>query len=135
MVFSPFRLLYGAEAVTPEEIQAGSFRTHQPSTQDEDVSKDHLKETRLQAVANLHRPLDLVQHTYNRKVHAREFRPRDLVLHRHPNPVSVGKLKSKWQGPFVIDKSTRPRAYHLLNLDGTPLPHIWNADMLKRLYV
>lgn len=46
--FSLFRLLYGVEAVTPEEIQAGSFRTRQQFTKDEDVSKDLLEETRLQ---------------------------------------------------------------------------------------
>lgn len=129
--FSPFCLLYGAEAVTPEEIPAGSFRTCQQSIEDEDISKDLLDETKLQAVANLQRYLDSVQHKYNRRVNPREFSPGDLVRHRHPNPVSVGKLRRKWQGPFVVDKSVRPGAYHLLNLDGTPLLHTWNADMLK----
>lgn len=31
-----------------------------------------------------------------------------------------------------MDKSIHPGAYHLLGLNGTPVPHTWNAEVLKR---
>ena len=76
-----------------------------------------------------------VEKSYNQKVRPREFAPGDLVLKRHPNPMGVGKLQSKWQGPFIISHLVRPGAYHLMELDREPLSHTWNADLLKRFYV
>ena len=49
--------------------------------------------------------------------------------------MGVGKLQSKWQGPFIVSHSVRPGAYHLMELDGEPLSHTWNVDLLKRFYV
>lgn len=96
---------------------------------------DLLEETRLQAMANLQRYIDSVAKTYNRKVSPRTFAPGDLVLKRNLNSTSVGKLRSKWQGPFIVDNSIRPGSYHLLELDGSPIFHTWNADVLRRFYV
>ena len=54
--FTPFNLLFGDEAITPEEAKAGSIRTTS-STEDEadyHVAKDTIEGTRLQAVENIH---------------------------------------------------------------------------------
>ena len=97
--------------------------------------KDLLEEVRLQAVNNLHKYMASVERSYNRRVRPREFCPGDLVLRRHPNPLGVGKLQSKWQGPYIVSHSVRPGAYHLMELDGEPISHTWNADLLKRFYL
>jgi hypothetical protein len=55
--FTPFKLLFGDEAITPEEAKAGSIRTA-TSTEDEadyHVAKDTIKETGLQAVENINK--------------------------------------------------------------------------------
>ena len=95
--FTPFRLLYGSEAVTPEELKLGSLRTTQStsremsegatkhSVSEEMLSKDLLEEARLQAVNNLCKYMASVEKTYNQKVHLRQFALGDLVLKRHPS--------------------------------------------------
>jgi hypothetical protein len=55
--FTPFKLLFGDEAITPEEAKAGSIRTT-ASTEDEadyHVAKDTIEGTRLQAVENINK--------------------------------------------------------------------------------
>jgi hypothetical protein len=55
--FTPFKLLFGDEAITPEEAKAGSIRTV-ASTEDEanfSVTKDTIEGIRLQAVKNINK--------------------------------------------------------------------------------
>jgi ribosomal protein L7/L12 len=55
--FTPFKLLFGDEAITPEEAKAGSIRTV-ASVEDEanySVAKDTIEGTRLQAVENINK--------------------------------------------------------------------------------
>jgi hypothetical protein len=55
--FTPFKLLFGDETITPEEAKAGSIRTA-ASTEDKadyHVSKDTIEGTRLQAVENINK--------------------------------------------------------------------------------
>jgi hypothetical protein len=53
--FTPFRLLYGEEAITPEEIKLGSFRTEIAATTpiQRYVELESVENTRLQASCNL----------------------------------------------------------------------------------
>jgi hypothetical protein len=55
--FTLFKLLFGDEVITPEEVKAGSIRTR-ASAEDEDdyhVAKDTIEGTRLQAVENINK--------------------------------------------------------------------------------
>jgi transposase InsO family protein len=55
--FTPFKLLFGDKAITPEEAKAGSIRTA-ASTEDEadyHIAKDTIEGTRLQAVENINK--------------------------------------------------------------------------------
>jgi ribonuclease HI len=55
--FTPFKILFGDEAITPEEAKAGSIRTV-ASTEDEadySVAKDAIEGIRLQAVENINK--------------------------------------------------------------------------------
>jgi hypothetical protein len=55
--FTPFKLLFGDEAITLEEAKAGSIRTV-ASIEDEadyQVAKDTIERTRLQAVENINK--------------------------------------------------------------------------------
>jgi transposase InsO family protein len=55
--FTPFKLLFGDEAITPEEARTGSIRT-KASTEDEtnyQISKDTIEGTRLQAIEHINK--------------------------------------------------------------------------------
>jgi ribosomal protein L7/L12 len=55
--FTPFKLLFGDEAITPEEAKAGSIRTV-AAVEDEagySVAKDAIEGIRLQAVENINK--------------------------------------------------------------------------------
>ena len=57
------------------------------------------------------------------------------MLKRKPNAETVGKLQSKWDGPYLVLYSNRPGSFHLADLEGNELQHPWNADSLKKYYV
>jgi hypothetical protein len=57
------------------------------------------------------------------------------VLRRIANLDRVGKLQLKWEGPFLVVPSSRPRSYRLKDMDGNDIPISWNADKLQRYYV
>jgi hypothetical protein len=55
--FTPFKLLFGDEAITPEEARRGSIRT-MVSIKDEEgykITKDTIEGTRLQAVDHINK--------------------------------------------------------------------------------
>ena len=60
---------------------------------------------------------------------------RDWVLKRKPNAKNVGKLQSKWDGPYLVIKRNRLGSYHLADNEVKELEHSWNADRLKKYYV
>uniref|UniRef100_A0A2N9G1P7 Uncharacterized protein n=1 Tax=Fagus sylvatica TaxID=28930 RepID=A0A2N9G1P7_FAGSY len=49
------------------------------------------------------------------------------------NPTQ-GKLGPTWEGPYRVIKFHRSGTYHLEKIDGTALPHPWNAEHLKKYY-
>jgi len=52
--FTPFKLLYGEEAMLPEEVRHQSLRViKQTLAEDEEYSKETIKGTRLEAVENI----------------------------------------------------------------------------------
>ena len=55
--FTPFKLLFGDEAITPEEAKTGSIRTT-TSTEDEadsQITKDTIEGTRLHAIEHINK--------------------------------------------------------------------------------
>jgi hypothetical protein len=135
--FTPFKLLFGDEAITPEEAKAGSIRT-MASAEDEagySVAKDAIEGIRLQAVENINKYQAETIKWRDRKVRLKNIKPGHLVLRRVANPDIVGKLQLKWEGPFLVVSSSRPGSYRLKDMDGNDIPRSWNADELRRYYV
>ena len=100
MKFTPFRLLYGAEAMSPEERKHKSLRTQN--------NIEPLMETDLM-------DLDILQASDNLIFFG------DWVLKRKPNSKTIGKLQSKWNDPYLVLYSNRPGSYHLADLEGNAL--------------
>jgi transposase InsO family protein len=135
--FTPFKLLFGDEAITPEEAKAGSIRTV-ASVEDEadySVAKDAIEGIRLQDVENFNKYQAETIKWRDRKVRLKNIKPGHLVLRRVANPDTVGKLQLKWEGPFLVVSSSRPGSYKLKDMDGNDIPRSWNADKLRRYYV
>jgi transposase InsO family protein len=92
--FTPFKLLFGDETITPEEARTGSIRTL-ASTEDEtdcQVTKDTIEGTRLQAIEHINKYQAETIKWCDRKVRLKNIKPGHLVLRRVANHDTVGKF-------------------------------------------
>jgi transposase InsO family protein len=92
--FTPFKLLFGDEAITPEEAKARSIRTA-ASTEDEadyHIAIDTLEGTRLQAMENINKYQAKTIKWRDRNVRLKNIKLGHLVLRRVANPDTIGKL-------------------------------------------
>jgi hypothetical protein len=130
--FTPFKNLFGDEAITPEEARTSSIRTLASTEDEEDckITKDTIEGTRLQAVDHINKYQAETIKWRDRKVRLKNIKPGHLVLRRVANPDTVGKLQLKWEGPFLVVSSSRPGSYMLKDMDGNDIPRLWNADEL-----
>jgi transposase InsO family protein len=135
--FRPFKLMFGDEAIAPEEAKTRSIRT-KASMEDEadyETTKDIIEGTRLQAIEHINKYQAETIRWCDRKVRLKNIKPGHLVLRRVANPDTVGKLQLKWEGPFLVVSSSRPGSYRLNDMDSNDIPRSWNADELRQYYV
>jgi hypothetical protein len=122
--FTPFKLLFDDEAITPEEARTGSIRTI-ASTEDEadcQITKDTIEGTRLQVIEHINKYQAKTIKSVDRKVRLKNIKLGHLVLRRIANPDTVGKLHLNWEGPFLAVSSSRPGFYRLKDMDGNDIP-------------
>jgi hypothetical protein len=95
--FTPFRLLYGSEAMTPQELKHGSPRTSTSAVPDVDepTSKDLIDGDRVLALQALNKNQAQTKAWRDNAVVLREFNKGDLVLVRTTRTESRGKLEPK----------------------------------------
>jgi ribonuclease HI len=98
--FTSFRLLYGSEAMTSQEIKHGSPRTSTSAVPDVDepTSKDLIDGDRVFALQALNKYQAQTKAWRDHIVVPREFNKGDLVLVRTTRTESRGKLEPKWEG-------------------------------------
>jgi ribonuclease HI len=122
--FTPFKILFGDEAITPEEAKAGSIRTMASAEDEADcsVAKDAIEGIRLQAVENINKYQAETIKWRDTKVRLKNIKPGHLVLRRVANPETVGKLHLEWEGHFLVVSSSRPGSYRLKDMDGNDIP-------------
>jgi hypothetical protein len=108
--FTPLKLLFGNEAITPEEAKIESIRTT-ASVEDEadyQTTKDTIEGTRLQAIEHINKYQAETIRWRDRKVRLKNIKPGHLVLRRVANLDTVSKLQLKWEDPFLVVSSSRP---------------------------
>lgn len=122
--------------MTPSEVGVNSPRVifDQEDEQGRKVSLEMLDEIRVEALQKMETYTEGTRKQYNKKVKPRNIEEGDLVLKKVLNEVAVGKLESKWEGPFIVRKKMETGAYKLAHLDGEELNHTWNAVSLKKFY-
>jgi hypothetical protein len=135
--FTPFKLLFGDEAITLEDAKTVSIRTLS-SIEVEDtckISKDSIEGVRLYAIDHINKYQAETTKWRERKVKLKIIKLGHFVLRRIANPETVGKLQLKWEGPFLVVSSSRPLSYRLRDMEGNDIPRSWNVDELRRYYV
>jgi hypothetical protein len=135
--FTLFKLLFGDEAIMPEEARIGSIRTL-TSAEDKDackITKYTIEGVRLQVIHHINKYQAEIVKWRDRKVRLKNIKLGHLVLQRVANADTVGKLQLKWEGPFLVVSSSRLGSYRLKDMDKNVIPRSWNTDELWRYYV
>jgi hypothetical protein len=135
--FTPFRLLYGSEAMTPQKIKHGSPQTSTTAVPDVDepTSKDLIDGDRVLGLQALNKYQAQTKAWRDNVVVPKEFDKGDLVLVRTTRTESRGKLEPKWERPFIVKMKSSPSAYRLSTPSGEDLEHSWNIDNLRKFFV
>ncbi|XP_072073942.1 uncharacterized protein [Arachis hypogaea] len=135
---TPFRLVYGSEAMIPLEISQSSIRTKIGNhNEDRRAELDIIEEIRDIATLRQRAAQQAIARRHNKTVRSRSFHKGDLVLRKTENarkPTSHGKLAANWDGPYRVTQVLSNGAYKLESLNGTILPNTWNVSSLKKFY-
>jgi transposase InsO family protein len=136
--FTPFFLIYGAEAILPTDLEYGSPRVrgydegaNQRARED---SLDQLDEARIVALMHSARYQQALRRYQARKVRRQDFSEGDLVLRLRQDNRGHHKLSPPWEGPYIVVKVLKPGTYKLVNEDGEELTNAWNIQQLRRFY-
>ncbi|XP_057732938.1 uncharacterized protein LOC130948245 [Arachis stenosperma] len=135
---TPFKLVYGSEALIPIEIGISTLRTdlydEQHNLQARRTELDLAEETRELATIRQRAAKQMAEKKHNKRVSPRTFTIGDLVLRKTEEarrPPTHGKLAANWEGPFRVIKVLGMGAYQLQTLQGNPVAGNWNISSLK----
>nr|AAM01098.1 Putative retroelement [Oryza sativa Japonica Group]AAP52950.1 retrotransposon protein, putative, Ty3-gypsy subclass [Oryza sativa Japonica Group] len=118
------------------ELGANSPRvTFSGGEEGREVSPELLEGVRVEALEHMRKYATGTSATYNKKVRPTELLPGYLVLRKKANPIAVGKLELKWEGPYLIKHKSRTGSFRLATLEGEEFDHSWNAASFMRFYV
>jgi hypothetical protein len=136
--FSPFFLVYGAEAILPIDLEYDSPRTKayddQSNQTSQEDSLDQLEEARDMALLHSARYQQSLRRYHARGVQPRDFQVGDLVLRLRQDARGRHKLTPPWEGSFIIAKILKPGTYKLANDQGEVYSNAWNIRQLCRFY-
>jgi hypothetical protein len=135
--FTPFLLLFGTEAMTPEEIMNESMRVLEVKDVeevDQKVEKDMIELTILEAAKNIQKYQKETKAWKDKNVVRKDIKTGDLVLKRKKNWENPGKLRESWEGSYVAKETNMSGAFRLLEQTGEELSYLSNADSLRRYY-
>ncbi|XP_072087199.1 uncharacterized protein [Arachis hypogaea] len=135
---TPFRLVYGSEAMIPIKVSQSSLRTQAINHDQARLAELDLVEEIRDIAAVRHRALQQqLARRYSKKVIPRGFHIGDLVLRKTEQarrPSTHGKLAATWDGPYRVCEVLGKGAYKLEHLDGDKISSTWNVHSLKRYY-
>jgi transposase InsO family protein len=136
--FTPFFLVYGAEAILPTDLEYGSPRARayddQSNRANREDSLDQLEEARDMALLHSARYQQSLRRYHARGVRSRDLQVGGLVLRLRQDARGRHKLTPPWEGPFVIAKVLKPGTYKLANSQGEVYSNAWNIRQLRRFY-
>ncbi|KAK1650935.1 hypothetical protein QYE76_068740 [Lolium multiflorum] len=117
--FTPFFLVYGAEAVLPTDIEHDAPRiklyTEAEAKEAREDGVDLVEEVRLMAESRSAIYQQSLRRYHSRKVKSLAFREGDLVLRLIQRTAGQHKLSSPWEGPFIVSKAVGNDSYYLID--------------------
>jgi transposase InsO family protein len=136
--FTPFFLVYGAEAILPTELEYGSPRMKayddRSNWTNREDSLDQLEEARDMTLLHSARYQQSLRRYHARGFRSRDLQVGDLVLRLRQDTRGRHKLTPPWEGPFIIAKILKPETYKLANSQGEVYNNAWNIRQLRRFY-
>ena len=147
--FTPFFLVYGAEAVIPTDVEFDSPRvamyTEAEVREAREDGVDLLEEAHLLALSRSAIYQQGLRHYHSKKIKPLAFREGDLVLRLVQEQAGQHKLSPPWEGPFIVSRALRDRnAYYLIDARkskkrkkdtaGEETTRPWNAELLRPFY-
>ena len=135
--YTPFFLIYGAEAVLPSDVRYNAPRvaayTEVDSVAALEDDVDVLDEACDIALARSAVYQQSLRNYHSRRVRHRSFSEGDLVLRL--KKTSHHKLEPPWEGPYIIAEAIPGGAYRLKDpKTGVVYSNPWNVAQLWRFY-
>jgi hypothetical protein len=135
--YTPFFLLFGAEAVIPTDVRYCAPRVVTYVEEDAQTALsdalDLLDEARDIALARSTVYQQILRNYHSRRVHGRSFERGNLMLRL--KQTSTSKLEPPWEGPYLIHEAIPGGAYRLRNpKTGVDEKNPWNTAQLRRFY-
>jgi len=146
--YTPFFLVYGAEAVLPSDIEHDSPRvsmyTEIEVKESRENDMDLLEEARELALSRSAIYQQNLRRYHSRKICPRVFKVGDLVLRLVQRTEGMHKLSPPWEGPFMISRALHNNAYYLVDTrteneneidrSGEECRRPWNIALLRPFY-
>jgi hypothetical protein len=138
--YTPFKLLYGREAVLPIDLQGNEQddnKVPEESLQQHiGYITEDLQNLRLNARDNIEKAQEKQRKYHDQKVKPIKFNIGDKVLLYELAKAKVhgDKFREKWTGPYYIHDIMAPGAYKLRTMDDKVLRRVINTDRLKRYF-
>lgn len=135
--FTSFKLMYDAEAMTPQELKFKSSRLENnlDPEANEPAYKDFLEDDIVKALNAIIRYQEATKAWRDKSVKIKEFEEGDLVLIQTTRTQAKWKRELKWEGPYIVSKKTSTYAYRLTNQTCVQLEHNWSVDNLRKFFV
>src|SRR4051812_245806 len=138
MGMSPYKMVYGKACHFPLELEHKAFWAVRELNADPKLAGEKrlmnltsLDEWRSEAYESAKMFKEKVKKWHDKRIVKREFNIADKVLlFRSRFKFSLGKLLSRWEGPFHIEEVYRSGAIKIINFEGTK-PQVVNGQRLK----
>jgi transposase InsO family protein len=136
--YTPFFMVYGAEAILPTDLDYGAPRvkayTEENNKARLEDALDQLDEARDVAILRSAKYQQALRRYHSRRIRGRAFNVGDLVLRRVQDNRGRHKLTPPWEGPYIVAEVLRPGTYKLANANGEVFTNAWNIEQLRRFY-
>lgn len=136
-----FCMAYGAEPVTPLEVQMSSLWLElfdeEKNNQGLILCSEVQDEVHDISLARMITQKQGIARCYIAKAKQGLFDVGDFVLRKMEFSTAngkEGKLGANWKGPFKMIEVITPGTYRLEDLQGKRLPHPWNVQYLSKYY-